>query len=110
MTEAKDVKEPKPKQAKLPGFVPQRIAAINTCADTVKEFETQRLEAQEQEIKERARLKGLMKEHKLQHYALEDDMEVVLEASEEKAFVRRAKKSAAASKPKKEKSEKENAE
>lgn len=89
--ETKSGKEPKAKQQRLPGMTPPQIRKLQDKADEVKEHEQDRLDAQGLETKARAELLEIMKELKIKHYRLSDELEVVIEASEEKAFVRKVK-------------------
>lgn len=88
----KPAKEPKLKQQRLQGMTPPQIKRLQDKADEVKDHEQDRLEAQQSETKARAELLGIMKELKITHYMLSDDMEVVIEMTEEKAYVRRPKR------------------
>ena len=93
MTEAKDVKEPKPKQAKLPGMTPPHIKEIQEAAEALQEVRTERMELGEQEEKAQASLAAIMNKHGLKRYNLDDDYEALIEAKE-RAFVRKIKRRA----------------
>lgn len=80
-----------PKQQRIPGMVPPEIEEIQDKAAEVKELQDERIDVQERETKARTELLDLMKQHKRKTYSLDDKYEVVVEASEEKAFVRRKK-------------------
>lgn len=78
-------------QRLIPGMKPKRIKALEDKAEEVKELQDERIEIQGREDKAREELKDLMVEHKLKHYPLDDEREVILESSEVKAFVRKIK-------------------
>lgn len=84
-------KEPRPKQQRLPGMTPPQIKELQDMADEVKEHEEDRLSAQQLETKARAELLKIMKKLKINHYLLSNDLEVVIESTEEKAFVRKVR-------------------
>ena len=92
MADTEPEKEPRPKQLKLHGMTPPQIKKLQDKADEVKDHEQDRLEAQQAETKARAELLEIMEELKIKHYLLSDDMEVVIETSEKKAYVRRPKR------------------
>lgn len=79
------------KQQRIPGIVPKEIEEIQDKAAEVKDLQDERIDVAERENKARAELLDLMKSHKRKQYTLDDKMEVVVEASEEKAYVRRRK-------------------
>lgn len=78
-------------QKRLPGVVPPEIEEIQEKADEVKQLQDERMDVAQREIKARAELLELMKANKRKTYSLDDKFEVVVEASDEKAFVRRKK-------------------
>ncbi len=81
---------PTPKgQGRLPGMVPKKIARLVDKAEEVLDFQEKRMHYAEKEDKARDELKEIMKEEKLKEYRLDDEYHVVIESSEEKAFVRK---------------------
>ena len=84
-------------QARLPGMTPKRVAALEDKGEEVLEHQTDRMEAQQKEIKARDELKTLMKAEGLKQYDLDDNYEIILEkeVTEETAYVRKKKKAKA---------------
>lgn len=80
----------KPRQGKLPGMVPKRIAEIQEAAEALQEIRTQRMELGEQEEKAQDVLVRVMKKHKVKAYRLDDEYEALIEAKE-RGFVRKIK-------------------
>ena len=78
-------------QGKLPGMVPPEISEIIEKALEVQQFQEERMAAAEAENLARADLLVLMKKHNRKQYPLDDKFEVIVESSEQKAFVRRKK-------------------
>jgi hypothetical protein len=83
-------KEPKPKQQRIPGMTPNKIAEIQDAAEALKEIRTNRMDLGEQEEKAQADLVEIMKKHRVKRYAIDDEYEALIE-EKERAFVRRIK-------------------
>lgn len=79
------------KQPRLPGIVPPEIAEIEDKAEEVKTLQDERMDTAQRENKAREELLELMKKHKRKNYSLDEKFEVVVESTEEKAFVRKKK-------------------
>ena len=79
------------KQQRIPGMVPPEIQEIEDKAEEVKELQADRMDVAQRETKARDELTTLMKKHKRKTYSLDEKYEVVVESSEEKAFVRKKK-------------------
>lgn len=84
--------ETKPKQERLPGMVPKRIAEIQDAAEELRELRSTRMENAEAEEKAQEKLKGLMKKHGIKAYRLDDEYEAIVEAAESRAYVRKIKR------------------
>lgn len=84
----------KPRQPRLPGVVPKEIEEIEDKAEEVRNLQADRMDIQQRETKAREDLLELMKKHKCKEYPLtidDEEYEVVIESSVQKAFVRKKK-------------------
>lgn len=79
------------KQPRLPGMVPPEIEEIEDKAEEVKNLQEERMDTAQRENKAREELLSLMKKHKRTTYSLDEKFEVVIESTEQKAFVRKKK-------------------
>ncbi len=76
-------------QQRLPGMTPKRIAELVDLGEEVLDLQEKRMHYADLEGKKRDELKGAMKKHKLKEYPISDEYQVVIEAVDEKAFVRK---------------------
>lgn len=79
-------------QKRLKGFVPKKIKELQDQAQKVLDLQTERMELQQEEQKEREKLLDIMKEHKVKKYQLDDDYVAEIEYAEEKAYVHKIRK------------------
>lgn len=81
--------EAKPKQKRLPGMVPKKIAELEDAAEKVRDLQTERMQLQEQEEEARDKLLEIMKQHKLKVYPLDEEYVAEIKDAGEKAYVHR---------------------
>lgn len=70
-------KEPKPKQAKLAGMVPEPIAAVEKRAEALRDVRLERMDLTQREVKAQDDLLKAMREHKIKEYRLDNTIFVV---------------------------------
>lgn len=79
----------RPRQQRIPGTAPPKIAEIEDLAENYRALRDERMKVQDQELDFQQRLMACMKKHKLTAYEY-DDFKVELTSSE-KVKVRKSK-------------------
>lgn len=70
--EPKVEKEPKPKQQKLAGMVPEPIAAVEKKAELLKDVRLERMDLTQREVKAVDDLLKVMRQHKIKEYRIDN--------------------------------------
>jgi hypothetical protein len=81
----------RPKQKEFAGMERPKIQELDDAAYELRDVRTERQALTQQEVDLAQRIAGLMKEHKLKTYKLDDDNEVAIVPSEFKVKVRKIK-------------------
>lgn len=67
----------KPKQKKLPGMVPESIAAVEKKAEALRDIRLERMDLTQREVKAQDALLKVMKENKVHEYRVDNTIFVV---------------------------------
>lgn len=75
--EKKEGQKGKAKQGKLPGMVPEPIAAVEKKAEALRQVRLDRMDLTQREVKAQDDLLKVMREHKVKEYRIDNTIFIV---------------------------------